>query len=319
MSEVSGSSTDLPGHEQVVCTLFEGDHHFGAAALINSLVNRGFCGLFWIGFRGLLPPWTECLTRGADGLFAVGNARLGFEAITGSRHFGQYKSEFLLSLVDRGVARNYLWYFDPDVTVGCEWSFFERWVRFGVCLVQDMRNIMPSRHPFRCEWRALARQAGWREPVQEHDHYYNSGFVGMGVVHRAFLVRWMDAVRLANATGVQPGDFQKRGLPQLFARVDQDSLNIAAMYAGVPFSTMGPEGMGFTPGWNAMYHADGRFKPWRKNFLLSALRGSPPTSADKQFLACAAGPIQAYSPAALKWLRARCTAAALLGRFYSRN
>ena len=309
----------FPSHEEVVCSLFENHYHFGVAAMINSVANAGFSGLFWIGFRGALPSWAGQLKRREDGLFEVGNARLQLEAIGGDRHFGQYKPEFFLSLIERGIARKYLWYFDPDVTVRCEWSFFERWARHGVCLIQDMMNIMPARHPFRCEWMELARAAGWGEPVQVQNYYYNSGFVGMDIAHREFLERWMGAVRLANTNGVQPGDFQKRRRPELFARVDQDSMNIATMYANAPFSTMGTEGMGFVPGGFAAYHTYGRPKPWQKKLLSSALRGMPPSAGDKDFFRCAGGPIRPYSRARLRSMRIRVAAAALLGRFYSSN
>ena len=309
----------LPSDEQVVCSLYEGHYHYGLAATINSLVNTGFSGLFWVGFRGELPPWIGQLQRGADGIYEVGKARLVFETITVGRHFGQYKPEFFSSLIDRGIATRYLWYTDPDATFRCEWSFFERWVRYGVCLIQDMMNIMPPLHPFRCEWMELARNDGWGEPVHQHEYYYASGFMAMDIADREFLERWKGAVRLANGNGVKPGDFQKRRRPQLFARVDQDAMNIATMYAAVPFSTMGPEAMGFVPGGFATHHAYGILKPWRKNFLAEALRGAPPSPADKDFFRCAGGPIQPYSRARLKWLRTTVAAAALVGRFYSRN
>ncbi len=317
MSEPAGLSLTLPHHDQVICSLFEGDFHLGLAALINSLVKAGFCGLFWIGCRGILPPWTNQLKRSEDGLFQVGGASLGFETIKSERHFGQYKPEFLSSVIDRGIARKHLWYFDPDITVICEWGFYERWVRHGVCLCQESTmGTMSSRHPFRCEWIDLARGAGWGEPLRQQDRYYNSGFVGLDVAHRAFLARWMGAVRLANRFGLPPGQFQNRPPTQLFATVDQDSLNIATMYSETPFSTMGPEGMGFVPGAIAMYHSVGPPKPWRKKFLRSCLRGIPPNSADKHFLLCANGPIYPYTRAALRRLRVFAAMTALLGRFY---
>jgi hypothetical protein len=305
------------GHEQVICSLFERDFHFGLAALINSLINGGFSGLFWIGCRGELPPWTNQLTRREDGLFQVGDALLGFETVSDHRHFGQYKPEFLSSVIERGIARKYIWYIDPDITVRCDWEFFERWVRYGVCLCQDCAlTTMSSRHPFRCEWSDLARAAGWGEPVRQQERYYNSGFVGMDIVHRGFLQTWKGALGLANRNGVDPTHFQKRKRSQLFATIDQDSLNISTMYSEVPLTTVGPEEMGFAYGGFAMFHSTGPAKPWRKKFLVNALRGRGPGSADRHFIASVAGPIRPYSSAEMAWLRTSWAAAGVIKRFY---
>jgi hypothetical protein len=304
-------------HDQVICSLFEGDFHIGVATLINSIVRGGFKGLFWIGCRGELPPWTAPLKRRQDGLFEVGEALLGFETFDRGRHFGQFKPEFLSRTIDQGIARKYIWYFDPDITVRSPWSFYEMWVRHGVCICQEhTMGTMPSRHPLRAEWMRLARAAGWGEPLREQERYYNSGFVGLDIADRGFLAQWIAAVRLANSNGVPPSQFQKGGRQQVFYTVDQDTLNIASMYADVPFSAIGPEGMGFIPGGFTMYHSVGPAKAWRKKFLRSLLRGSPPTNGDKHFLACADGPLHPYSAAALHGLRMSAGLAAFLGRFY---
>jgi hypothetical protein len=307
-------------NDDVICSLFEGHFHFGVAALINSIVRAGFKGLFWIGCRGALPPWTAPLKRRDDGLFKVGEALLGFETIDGSRHFGQFKPEFLSRTIEQGIARRFLWYFDPDITVRCPWSFFEMWVRHGVCLCQEITmGTMPSRHPFRCEWMRMARDAGWSEPLRQQERYYNSGFVGLDIAHRGFLEQWKAAVRLANANGVAPEQFQKGGRHQVFFTIDQDSLNIATMYADAPFTTIGPEGMGFVDGGFTMYHSVGKSKAWRKRYLRALFRGLPPTSGEKHFVACADGPIRLYSAWALRSLRMRAGIAAFLGRFYRRG
>ena len=321
MPDASPSSANLPrGHEQVICSLFEGDFHFGVAVLINSIVRGGFRGLFWIGCRGDLPVWAAPLKRRDDGLFEVGGALLAFETIQTGRHFGQFKSEFLARTIDNGIAVRHLWYFDPDITVRCAWSFYEMWIQHGVCLCQEqIMGTMPARHPIRCEWMRMAHEAGWGEPLRQQERYFNSGFIGLDVTHRAFLDRWIAAVRLANANGVAPDQFQKGGRHQVFFTVDQDTLNISTMYADVPFSTIGPEGMGFIPGGFTMYHSVGKAKAWRKSFLKSALQGSPPTNGDKHFLECADGPIHPYSAGDLRSLRRHARWAAFLGRFYRRS
>jgi hypothetical protein len=306
----------------VICTLYEGDFHLGVAALVNSLVRGGFKGLFWVGNRGYLPPWTANLNRRPDGLFEVGNALLAFETIDPQRHFGQFKPEFLSRIIDQGIARKHVWYIDPDITVRCQWEFFERWIRFGVCISQEITmGVMASNHPIRCEWMELARDAGWGEPVRLQERYYNSGFVGLPIEHRAYLDTWKAAVRLANAAGVATSQFQKGSRAQTFFTVDQDTMNISTMYspASVPLTTLGPEGMSWVPGGFTLYHTVGPKKPWRKKYLRALFQGLPPTGGDKHFLEMVEGPIHPYTALQLKSMRFRAEIASLLGRFYRRG
>jgi hypothetical protein len=310
----------LPCHEQVICTLYEGDFQAGVATLINSLVHSGFKGLFRVGHRGKLPSWAASLPVRQDGLFQVGDAALSFETIKSNRHFGQYKPEFMRSLIDRGIARRHLWYFDPDITVRCAWNFYERWVRHGVCICQDINGgTMASNHPIRAEWIALATDGDWGEPLRRPERYFNSGFVGMAIEQKAFLDTWIRAIRLANSAGVTLDQFQKGNRSQTFYTVDQDALNITSMYAPVPFSIIGPEGMGWVNGGFTMYHSVGVQKPWRKSFLGALAKGNPPSNADKHFLQCADGPIRPYSAGRLAWLRWQALLATLIGRLYHRN
>jgi hypothetical protein len=320
MSEEIAPKHELPSHDQVVCTLYEGDFHLGVAVLINSIVRGGFRGLFWVGNRGDLPPWTSQLPRRDDGLFQVGDALLGFETIENSRHFGQFKPEFLSSTIDQGIARKYIWYFDPDITVRCDWSFYERWIRHGVCICQEITmGTMASNHPLRCEWMELARNAGWGEPFRQQERYYNSGFVGMNIEHRKYLDTWKAAVRLANAAGVKRDQFQKGTRAQTFYTVDQDTMNIATMYTQEPLTTIGPEGMGWVAGGFTMYHILGPKKPWRKNFLRSVFSGDPPAGGDKFYFLYADGPLQPYTVWQLRKKRWAILWAALIGRFFRRT
>jgi hypothetical protein len=317
---MKNSLTALPENDQVICTLFEGDYHFGLAALINSIVKGGFRGLFWVGYRGQLPPWTSQLTLDADGLFQVGEASLGFEPLEVAGHFAQFKPEYLGSIFDRKIATKSLWYFDPDITVRCNWEFYERWIRFGVCLCQEITmGTMPSNHPIRCEWMELARRRGWPEPVHLEERYYNSGFLALEVEYRDFLEAWAAAMRLANAEGVKNDRIQDGTRANAFYSTDQDALNVAAMYSRSPLSAIGPEGMGFIRGGFTMYHTVGGKKPWRKKFLRAALAGDPPWNGDKHFLECADGPIRPYTAGQLKGIRRAANFGSLIGRFYRRH
>lgn len=320
MSEQTSSCPTLPTHDQVVCTLFEKDFHYGVAALANSLVQGGFRGLIWAGYRGDLPAWTRELPKLSNGLFDLGGATLGFEKLVTEKHFTQFKPEFLADLFRRGIAQKYLWYFDPDITVRCSWEFFERWLEFGVALCQDVTTgTMPSRHPIRCAWMEVARGAGWAGPVRDQERYYNAGFVGLDAKFENFLTTWQSALNLAYSNGVRPEAFKKGKREEIFNIPDQDALNMAAMYADVPLSAIGPEGMGFIPGGFTMYHSLGSAKPWRKNFLRYALKGIPPSNGDKHYLACAAGPLRPYTAARLKILRAQAAIATAIGRFYRKG
>lgn len=307
-------------HHQVVCSLYEGDYHLGLAVLINSIVNGGFKGLFWIGYRGQLPPWLSQLSRREDGLYKVGEALLGFELLESDVHFTHFKPEFMNRIFDHGIAGKYLWYFDPDITIRCNWEFYERWVKHGVCLCQEITmGVMASDHPIRLEWMDLTRSAGWGEPVRKQERYYNGGFVGLATEHRQFLEIWEAANQLANSAGVDQGQFQTGSRANTFQFADQDAMNITAMYAGVPLTTVGPEGMGWIPGGFTMYHTVGGKKPWRKKFVRAALSGDPPWNGDKHFLECATGPIQPFAPGKLQSLRRQALLATLIGRFYSRR
>ena len=180
-------------------------------------------------------------------------------------------------------------------------------------------GVMPSDHPIRREWLELTRVAGWGEPARQQERYYNGGFVGLSVQNRAFLETWLRANELASASGVDLTRFQTGSRVNTFHFADQDAMNIAAMYAPTPLTTLGPEGMGWIPGGFTMYHSVGGAKPWRKKFLVSALRGIPPSNADKHFLASAFGPIQPYPPNSLKRMRHFARWASFIGRFYRRG
>jgi hypothetical protein len=76
--------------------------------------------------------------------------------------------------------------------------------------------------------------------------------------------------------------------------------------------------MDFLPGGHLLSHAAGGRKPWRGGFLLEALSGRPPGTAQKQFHRYADSPLNVLSSVKLSWRRFELAAAALVGRFYRR-
>ena len=306
--------------EGLVCTLFEGDFHFGLAALINSLVRYAYRGTIAVGYRGALPPWLDQLKPlDANGSYEVcPGVRIEFIPQDTPMHFTYFKPQFLLHLIGERRGYKYIYYFDPDIVIACAWAFYEQWVGHGVALCEDVNAVMPENHPRRCEWKQMVAPLGLQNPRPLRS-YYNGGFIGLPASCSGFLHRWQEATQLAISRGLDLRDFAIGDRTNPFNKGDQDALNIAAMYTEHPLTTLGPAGMGFVHGEAAMYHAIGAPKPWRKNMLLSAIRGVPPTAADKAYVANTAHPIRPYSSLGRARRRTECKLGAALGRFYGRR
>jgi hypothetical protein len=306
--------------EGVVCTLFEGDYHFGLAALINSLVRYGYRGEIVAGYRGALPPWTDQLKRcGENGRYEVAaSVYIEFLHLDTPVHFTNLKPQFLRQLIAERSGCKYVWYFDPDIVVRASWAFFEEWVRHGIALCEDVNGAMPVNHPIRLKWIELASPFGLKN-AQPLNTYYNGGFIAFPTSCAGFLDRWETAMRLAEAEGLDLRGFATGDRTNPFHKADQDALNIAVMYSEHPLTTLGAEGMDFIHGGGVMHHAIGSPKPWRKRMVLSALLGVPPTGSDKAFLANASHPIRCYAPTTLARRRLDCALGALIGRIYRRR
>jgi hypothetical protein len=320
---ISGGNPD----EGIVCTLFEGDYHLGLAALLNSLVQNGFQGCIAAGYRGSLPPWIGQLkplngtatSAAPGGSYEIApGVRIDFIYLDTPVHFANYKPQFMKQVIGEGRGARYIWYFDPDIVIRCAWSFYMDWTRHGVALCEDVNFAMPANHPIRFRWMELASSLGLKNPLPL-SRYYNSGFVGLPTAHSGFLDRWQATSRLAESQGFDTRAFPTGDRTKAFFMVDQDALNIAAMYTEYPLTTLGAEGMGFVPGGGAMFHAVGAPKPWRKKMVLSALGGVPPSEADKGFLASLNHPIRPYSDWRMAERRLGCRVGALIGRFYRRG
>ena len=283
-----------------ICTLFEGDYHYGVGALTNSAYRNGFRGVVWAGYRGPLPPWAAGAPA-RDGYHEVAveeGCVLRLLPVDDERHLTNYKPAFMQHLRDHRLeGEAALYYFDPDIVVIGRWRFFEEWVACGVALCLDLSYpLMPPGHPFRYAWRVLAERQGY-EVQREERYYYNGGFVGVPLAHGAFLDVWADLLEGLRAEGVDLRAFHDRDRSYPYYVPDQDMLNLATMVAGVPVSALGQEGMEFVPGGYAMSHAAYQPKPWRRRALPEAVRGRPPGLPDRRYWEYADGPIRLYPEA----------------------
>lgn len=312
----------------IVCTLFEKSHHYGVAALINSLYKNGYRGTIYAGYKGGLPSWTEAATDNfqlswtrAKTLALAEDLLIHFLPLETTHHLAHYKPDFMIELME-GVAKDAdgIVYFDPDIVITNKWSFFSRWMSYGVAMVHEIvSNDMPPTHPTRREWQKVIEKLNKRTKRDLHA-YINCGFCGVSRSHLEFLKVWLEVIAEAISNhNMDPGQFSTFDRTSTFWSIDQDAFNIAAMCCESPISEMGPEAMDFIhAGWT-MSHATGSPKPWEKNFLLAAMDGRPPSKAEKEYWSNTFGVINIYNPAYFKLKQVSILVAALIGRFYRRH
>ena len=184
------------------------------------------------------------------------------------------------------------------------WSFFADWQSNGIALCQEIaNNILPPDAPLRQSWVRAAASIGYTNPHPLY-HYYNGGLAGVPREYSDFLTTWKDVIELAGSKYCDLGKFNQRNPETPFNSCDQDCLNVAAMYSKFPLSTLGPQAMGFIRGHAVMFHTVGP-KPWNGSFLLSALKGTPPSDGAKFYLTQVSYPIRPYSRGALAAKSAR--------------
>ena len=306
-----------------VCTLFEGDYHYGVGVLANSLYQQGFRGNIWIGYRGASPPWATTLKQGAmyQELAVADDLFLKFIPLTTNQHFSFYKPDFMKTLwKDFCPDVEALFYFDPDIVNRGKWDFYSRWVKRGIALCEDAwAYFLTSNHPIRLAWQEYLEEKGY-PCVRSIDRYYNAGFVGIHRDHEAFLSLWSTLITMFDSEGVYMTRGDEHAYPYINA-YDQDALNIALMVSNYPLSTVGPEGMDFTNKGFLMSHAAGGniVKPWRKNLISKSLNGVPPSHTDKIFWENAQTPIQVYPSASVKRKQFALRVASAIGRFTRRT
>ncbi|MFT4154359.1 hypothetical protein [Parafilimonas sp.] len=313
--------------KSIICTLFEGHYHYGVAALINSLHTNGFKGKIYIGYKGELPEWVKgeknTIAEWHDVIImkTMQHIHLHFLPITTGWHLSNYKPDFFLQVIEKIKPEfDLLFYFDPDIVIAYPWDFFESWAQQGVCLVQEIAAVaMPSSHPVRHEWKKIIRALNY--PMSCHLHAgLNSGFCGVSKTNISFLKYWSNLLHhVVRYNQVNPSVFAQTNAGHAFHFADQDTFNMAAMCYDGEISEMGPDAMSFiNGGWKVMAHATGFPKPWKKNCLLYALKGFPPSIAEKAYWKNADGFIKVRNSGSILLKKLYIKLASFIGRFYRR-
>ena len=311
--------------KSAVCTLFEGNYHFGVGGLVNSLIRCGFRGTVYAGYRGELPTWAinrckETEINGLNGnLLTIGSElSIFFVILNTERHITNYKPEFLLQICQSVTTDTELiFYFDPDIVIQCHWSFYENWATGSIALCEDVNPSFKRFHPIRKGWRHYFNKLNVNLPV-DLDIYVNAGFMGFPRDTSSFLSEWSSILQVMEKEDVNLSSFSAHN-HDLFSFPDQDALNVTLMREHYPLCVAGQEAMAFKEGPHYMYHAVGSPKPWNKPYLWSALNGFPPSLADKAYWSNTEFPISLYSRSMLSWKRMCIKIAAGIGRIIRRS
>jgi hypothetical protein len=293
--------------KSAICTLFEGDYHYGVGALTNSLYHHGFRGEIWVGYRGDLPPWAKNIkSKGRYEQYQVAeDCYLNFLKLKTNYHLTNYKPNFMLDLLSFFCSSSEaIFYFDPDIVIKCRWSFYEDWISHGVALCEDINSPVLKNHPFRMTWRKIFEPLGFDlDSNLAIETYVNGGFIGLKISDVDFLKRWLKiqdimSPFIGGLEKAKVGADNKNLISDptfAFNSTDQDALNITLMSYEEPTTIIGKEGMDFRHGGLTMSHAIGDNKPWKRNMTLMSLKGKAPRLADKEYWKYTQSPIKLYS------------------------
>jgi hypothetical protein len=308
----------------VVCTLFEGHYHLGAAALVNSLWASGFRGRVICGLRGEFPTWAEPSRSEASGA-KVRDFGEGFEVwfvpCSTAVHFTNYKPTFMLEMWAEGApaaAAERFYYFDPDIVVKCPWEVIERWAEDGIAVCEDVNFYLPPRHPLRIGWTHWLASQDIPVLNKQRERYYSGGFIGVPRERKDFLKLWETLIGKIGEVSGSLKKLKQGSANSLFHSMDQDAMNIAFMSSDVTINAAGLEAMDFSTGGHMLSHAIGSRKPWKGGFIKQAFNGYPPSRPVRAFFDHIDQPIQVFSPAESKRLRRSLRIASVIGRFHRR-
>lgn len=304
-----------------VCTLWEKDFHKGLGTLVNSLVRSGYRGRVWAGYRGELPAWASGGVTTGD-LYSVPagkDVEIVFVKVSAPIHFSQYKAVLMNQVMtDLMPEAEGIFYFDPDMFILGSWTYFERWVRFGVAGCEDCSYPLNATHPLVRSWQQYAERLGkttWNFPGAS----LNSGLVGVTRSTLSFLSVWQELLDAIDRDFNTGGHLKSNSRTELFYATDQDAFTLAASISTHPISWIGEDGMAFERGEWLTLHAYSP-KPWRRRVIRDwIVEGHKPDSALRLYWSLAAGPIQVEPASRIRNHRWLIKLVALLSRFYKRT
>ena len=319
--------------KSAICTLFEGDYHYGVGALTNSLYHYGFRGVVWAGYRGEMPPWAKSIKQCEkyQEFIVAEDCVIRFIKLDTNYHLTNYKPDFMLSLwKDFCPDTQALFYFDPDIVVKCNWDSFEEWLSYGIALCEDLTSPVHHTHPLRMGWRKFYEPLGLKFAFQTNV-YVNGGFIGLTKDTLSFLKEWIEIQNFMSPAigGLEKSNIGNQAernlvLPRIeavgrnfmFSHTDQDALNIALMCCQHPVSLRGKEAMDIIPGGYTMSHAIAGIKPWRKKMLLFVIKnGFRLRLTDKLYWKFTQTPIKLYSTFNFFIKKIDVLLASILGRY----
>lgn len=305
-----------------IITLVERDFLYGAAVLYNSLVANGFDGVFIIGHRGDEDLPQELLGRMQSLPDSV--PPIEWVKLETPWHLTNFKAKFIVQTFEENPNFESITYFDPDIVVTCPWSWIHSWSSHGPAVCGDVNWMMPANHPTRHEWTDLLREMNLTI-AHRLEVYFNGGFLGLSRRDADFANLWQ---RLIEVFGQQDNPLDGSGEIANLGRggrwktiqtPDQDTLNITAMTWPGAITTLGPDAMGFSGGWQFIPHALGSMKPWRRSFFKEALQAKFPRAVDRAFWNQGEDPIKVFGLPKQKSRQRSIRWASLLGRFYRRG
>jgi hypothetical protein len=304
-----------------VCTLWEGDYHKGLAALANSLVRAGFHGRIWAGYRGLLPAWVSGASPVANTLVfkLTAETEINFVRLDTSMHFALYKPTWCRTVMEeRDPDASGIFYFDPDILVLADWSFFAEWLNAGIAVCEDSHFPLNPGHPRWRQSKAYVQNHNFTTR-READAYLNSGIVGVRREYLSFLRDWEALLELLRQDFRLGPQMRGTARTQPFFIFDQDAFTVVSCITTHPVARVGPDGMSFSQGEWLTLHATEGAKPWRRRVLWDLLRyGIPPDRALRLYWEFAAGPGRAETVFGIQSHRITIPLAAFLSRFYHR-